>query len=239
MLIWRIMRVHRFYVNTPVSGRKFDITDREMLHQWKSVFRYNVGSQVIIFDGSGTDYLCMITSLRNLGATLEIIEKLDGGGKAKRNLWLCLGIIKKDNFELVVEKATELGVSHIVPILCERSEKKNLNMERLKKITIEASEQSGRGDIPAIHDIVSLHDLLSSDVLPSSALVLDLDGSYVKDMITPEEPKTLAIFIGPEGGWSENELSMFLLANILKVSLGSQVLRAETAAISASSLLLL
>src|SRR3989344_1006754 len=69
------MRLHRFYVKIPITLERFDISDRDLIHQWRTVFRYNVGSQVILFDGGGTDHLCMITSLRNLGATVEVIEK--------------------------------------------------------------------------------------------------------------------------------------------------------------------
>ncbi len=113
------MRLHRFYLKTPISQDRFDVSDRDLIHQWRTVFRYNVGSQVILFDGEGIDHLCMITSLRNLGATVEVVEKKKNIVKAKINLWLCVGLIKKDNFELVVEKATELGAAHIVPVLCD------------------------------------------------------------------------------------------------------------------------
>ncbi len=233
------MRLHRFYVTNPINTGTFDITDKELVHQWKSVFRYNVASQVILFDGSGPDYLCMITSLRNLGATVSVVEAIEEMEKPKVDLWLCLGLIKKDNFELVVQKATELGVTHIVPVLCERSEKKNLNMERLHKIVVEASEQSGRGTIPNIHDIRELPDLLKEGILPKDKLVLNLEGDYVQDVVTEKNYKELAIFIGPEGGWGDRELKEFEKNAISSVSLGSQVLRAETAAIAASSLLLL
>lgn len=234
------MRFHRFYIkdSNTLRGETFDVTDRDLIHQWRTVFRYNVGSQVILFDGDGFDYLCIISSLRNLGATLSVVRKIKIPNKYKINLWLCVGIIKKDNFEMVVEKATELGVSHIIPVLCDRSEKKNLNLERLKKISIEASEQSGRGDVPVIHEIISLKDLLSGDILPSFALVLDLEGLPLSD-ITKENPKDLAVFIGPEGGFSTDELANFKKCNIPSVCLSSQVLRAETAGIAVSSLLLL
>jgi 16S rRNA (uracil1498-N3)-methyltransferase len=159
------MRVHRFYTATPIKETKFDITDRDMLHQWKSVFRYNVGSQVILFDGSGVDYLCMITSIRNLGATVEVIENKEVSMK-RNNVYLCMAMIKKDNFELVTQKVTEIGVTHIIPILCEHSEKKKLNMERLNKIVLEASEQSGRGDIPTVHDIQTLEEVFQKGILP-------------------------------------------------------------------------
>jgi 16S rRNA (uracil1498-N3)-methyltransferase len=233
------MRLHRFYTTATPKNDTFDISDRELTHQWKSVFRYNVGSQVILFDGSGFDYLCVISSLRNLGASATVIRKIKGGEKPKVRLTLCLGVIKKDNFELVVQKATELGVNQVIPVLCERSEKKNLNSERLIKIAVEASEQSGRGDVPEIKSISKLEDILKGDSLPNNVLCLNLEGKYIKDVLAEADFKELAIFIGPEGGWSDEELSLFKKYNIHCVSLGSQVLRAETAAISAASLILL
>lgn len=232
------MRIHRFYSKTPITEKTFDISDKELVHQWKSVFRYNVGSQVIVFDGSGVDYLCMISSLRSLGATLGVIREMKNENSKKKNLWLCAGIIKKDNFEMVVEKATEIGVSHIVPILCERTEKKNLNMERLQKIAVEASEQSGRGDIPFIHEVIKLTDLLDKDLLPNTAFYLNMSGAPLREKIN-DEMKDIAVFVGPEGGWSEDESEFFEKHNILAVSLGEQVLRAETASVAISSLLLL
>ena len=166
------MRLHRFYIDKPITSETFDISDRDLVHQWRNVFRYNVGSQVIFFDGTGTDFLCMITSLRNLGASLAVVKKTKSRFVPQREVWLCAGIVKKDNFELITQKATELGVTHIVPILCERSEKKNIHKERLEKIVIEASEQSGRGDIPRIHEANKIETLLSDQSLPKDKIVL-------------------------------------------------------------------
>ena len=244
------MRLHRFHVNTPISGNKFDISDRDLIHQWRTVIRYNVGSQVILFDGSGVDCLSLITSLRNLGATVEVVEKKNNKNMAKINLTLCVGIIKKDNFELVVQKATELGVTQIIPVLCERSEKKKVNMERLQKIAVEASEQSGRFNLPEIHEIMELSDLLQKNILPKEKIVLNVESEKLKvesykdnntnvQGLTLHILKELAVFIGPEGGWSDREVQGFASHNIPSVSLGSQILRAETASIAVVSLLLL
>ena len=154
------MRLHRFYISTPITDDKFDITDRDLVHQWKNVFRYNVGSQVVLFDGSGTDFLCLISSLRNLVATVEVLQKKPTADVSQRkNIWLCMALLKKDNFDLAAQKATELGVSNIVPILCEHSEKRKLNMERMRKIAVEATEQSGRGDLPVIHSPQTLAEI--------------------------------------------------------------------------------
>lgn len=232
------MRLHRFFINTPIKSDVFDISDKDLVHQWKSVFRYNVGSQVILFDGFGTDYLCLISSLRNSGATVNVVRQTANKNKPKRNVWLCLGVIKKDNFDLVVQKATEIGVNHVVPVLCERSEKKNLNIERLQKIAIEATEQSGRGDIPKIHEIVQFKDLLNNDLLPNRAVFMEMDGENIHKILNEDLPD-IAVFVGPEGGWSLEEVKSFKEHNIIPVSVGSSVLRSETAGIAVASLLLL
>ncbi len=233
------MRVHRFYTQTPITEKRFDITDRDMIHQWKSVFRYNVGSQVILFDGSGIDYLCMITSLRSLGATLEVIENRELS-MTRNSVYLCMALVKKDNFELIAQKVTEIGVTHIVPILCEHSEKRKLNFERLNKIVLEASEQSGRGDIPTIHDVMKLDDVFKKGILPQEKIVLHPDGdSLRKYMSGLHETKSFAVFVGPEGGFSPKEIELLKSYNVPAISLGSQILRAETAAIAISSLLIL
>lgn len=233
------MRLHRFYIDTPISEDKFDITDRDLVHQWRSVFRYNVGSRVILFDGAGVDYLVMITSLRSSGASVGVVEKKNKNNKPKIDLWLCVGITKKDNFELVVQKATELGVSNVVPVLCERSEKKNINIERSRKIAIESSEQSGRGSIPAVHEVVDLGSLLKSEILPEKKIFLQFGGQYIGDFLQTEKPNELAVFVGPEGGFGDMEIKEFGENNIPSISLGLQILRAETAGIAVSSLLLL
>jgi len=229
------MRLHRFYISAPITSETFDVTDRDLIDQWRNVFRYNVGSQVILFDGSGTDYLCMISSLRNLGATVSIVSQRKNKFMPKINLTVCLTVIKKDNFELAVQKMTEIGVREIIPVLCERSEKKNLNMARLRKIAIEASEQSGRGDVPKIMEIVSIEEVLKSD-LPETKIVLNPEGKNWREFSIEDN---MVVFIGPEGGFSENEMKLFKNYTIPNISLGSQILRAETAAISISSLLLL
>lgn len=234
------MRLHRFYSKIDIKDKMFDIPDKELVHQWKKVFRYNVGSQVILFDGSGVDYLCIISSLRNLGATVSVIREMKNNSSGrKRNVWLCISLIKKDKFEFCVEKGTEIGVNHFVPVLAERSEKKKINFERLQKISIESSEQSGRGDIPLIHETIKLEELLSGDILPNSAFYLDFSGKPIREIIKDGENKDLAVFVGPEGGWGDEEIKIFEKYNIKAVSLGEQVLRAETASIAIASLLLL
>jgi 16S rRNA (uracil1498-N3)-methyltransferase len=234
------MRIHRFYSDIPITEKTFDVTDRDLVHQWKSVFRYNVGSQVILFNGNGTDYLCIISSLRGLGATLAVVKETKKEDLVPRkNIWLCMALVKKDNFELIAQKVTELGATNIVPVLCEHTEKKKVNLERLKKIVLEASEQSGRGDIPVIHPATTIGNLFTSGILPQEKIVLNPDGMIFDKYSSSSNHPSIAVFVGPEGGFSPKEIDLFKSYNVKIVSLGSQILRAETAAIAISSLLLL
>ena len=125
--------------------------------------------------------------------------------------------------------------SHFHPIISERSEKKSVNFERAGKIIKEASEQSGRGSLPRIEQLANLEDALNNDFV--SIAFHPTSDKFNKDDFGKE--KAFGIFIGPEGGWSDRELKMFKEKEIKILSLGPQILRAETAAIAISSLLLL
>ena len=239
------MRLHRFFINTNIAELfaekdSFDIADKDLVHQWKNVFRYNVGSQVVLFDGNGMDYLCIISSMRNLGASVQVLKQQKTADvNQRKNIWLCVALLKKDNFDLVVQKATELGVTNIVPIICEHSEKRKLNLDRMKKIAIEASEQSGRGDIPVIHAPQTLQEIFQSGILPQEKVAFDPSGIPFKQYITSTNQVSFATFVGPEGGFSDKEIAFFKLYNMPVISLSTQILRAETAAIAVASLLLL
>lgn len=237
------MRLHRFYSSEIVGNRtELTITDRELVHQLRHVFRLRAGDSIIIFDGSGSEYTCVIASY--VGDDRAVIDVRESArarftpGLARKIL-LFTAIVKKDNFETVVEKATELGVTDIIPVLAERSEKKSLNEERLKKIAMEASEQSGRGDVPAIHPIVSLKEAIEQvRAGECEAVAFHTDGAAFCRGEFAGKDKPLGVFIGPEGGWSPGEVAMFHENKIAVRCLGPQVLRAETAAIATLSMLI-
>lgn len=231
------MRLHRFYITEKVEGKSATILDRDLIHQWRKVFRYNVGSQVIVFDGSGVECRAVIAKMSPSEAELSIVETKEIVPPAK-NLWLCLSLIKKDNFELVVQKAVELGVSHIVPILGERSEKKKLNMERLEKIVREATEQSGRGELLNVHEPITLPKLFENGILPQEKVFFHPEYPPVEQYVSAQTKQySFAYFIGPEGGFSENEIELFRQYNVPGFELGPRILRAETAAITGAVLL--
>jgi 16S rRNA (uracil1498-N3)-methyltransferase len=268
-----LMRTHRFFISQEPKkyavGNQISITDKILLNQWSNVFRMKEGSQITALDNSGYEYDALILNLDKNEAKIEIVKKTKNTAEPESKLTLYQAVIKKDNFEWIVEKCTELGISKIVPVLAERSEKKNLNLERLRIIAKEASEQSGRGVIPKIHAPISLGEALT-DIKPSSCIAFDSSGPSFPakslQLIANSSPSSLpnssqltanspssspsllpnsskltakSFFIGPEGGWSEKELIVFRDHKIAMHSLGKTTLRAETAAIVATTLLMI
>ena len=224
------MRLHRFYISTPVDGEQIKIADEALVHQWRNVFRYAVGAQVVVFNGDGYDYLCMIGEIGNRSATLVLVSRKKSFIPEKK-IALAVSLIKKDNMEWIIEKATELGVSQIFPIISERSEKKSLNLERAEKIAVEASEQCGRGDVPEICKPQTLEVFLESGV--ADQFESKIAFHPVADEFSRAEVGQSAIFfIGPEGGFSDQEVEMFRQHGIGRRSLGKLILRTETAAIA-------
>ncbi|MCX6719124.1 MAG: RsmE family RNA methyltransferase [Candidatus Taylorbacteria bacterium] len=234
------MRLHRFFVNEKLGVTEaITIKDHGLANQLGRVFRLKKGDEVVLFDGSGNDFTCIISELKEDAVDFNIIESVKSRYMPARDIYLCASIVKKDNFEWIVEKATELGVTHIIPVISERSEKKSLNEERLKKIALEASEQSGRGNVPTIHGIISLNELINSSAssIPANTKLIafhtegvsEYGELHISDICKDE---SMAVFIGPEGGWSPDEIKLFQANNIPILCLGNQVLRAETAVVA-------
>jgi len=243
------MRLHRFYITEKIGlpalrreqageRKEITLTDPELIHQLLNVFRFQAGNKVILFDGTGYEYEAEIILINKKEIKLNIIKALKKE-IINKNVSLYLSLIKKSNFELAVEKCTEIGVSEIQPIISERSEKKDLNIERLNKIVKEASEQSGRTTLPRVFDIISLqlavsqvlkegkegvvfHTVTDSSTAPSPSLSNE-----------GESPKEVVVFVGPEGGFTEDEINLFKQNNFKILSLGQNILRAETAAMVA------
>jgi 16S rRNA (uracil1498-N3)-methyltransferase len=250
------MRLHRFFIEEQLRNKKeITILESELIHQLKNVFRLNAGDRLILLDNSGFEYISEIILLSKSKAEIKIVDSSVSENllDKEREVWLFASLIKKDNFEWIIEKTTELGISHIVPIVSARTEKKELNIERAHKILKEASEQSGRGIMPMLHDIRNLDDAITHAQEQSVHLIaFHLEGEHFnkekilnrqstleKSLNIPQEKKNIGILIGPEGGWSDNEITLFKSKNIPIYSLGKQVLRAETAAIVICGLILL
>lgn len=226
------MKLHRFYIRDGVGGETQVVVHLpNFLNQTKNVLRLKVGEEVMVFDNSGFDFKAQIEKYTKDSVTLSIIDKVRNSVGLERETWLFASIVKKDKFEWIAEKATELGVSHIVPLISSRTEKKEINSERLLKILVEAAEQSGRATIPILHDTLTLSSAIYKyqDV---KAVVWD----PTAEKFSRDDLKEVSgTYIGPEGGWAPDELELFKTNKILLRSLGPQVLKSETAVVATLS----
>lgn len=229
------MRLHRFFVASNIDKEKINTFSNEgLLHQMKSVFRFHEGIQFILFNGEAVDYVCEAVSLTRKELVFRVLETREVKRYSVCNLTLAFSLIKKDNVEWIVQKGTELGVSEFIPLVSERSEKKGFNAERANRIVIEACEQSGRAEVPQIREARTLADFLRDE--SRKIVVLHTEGAGFDQALlgTPD----VVVCIGPEGGWSEREVTEFASAGASFVTLPTPVLRAETAAVAAATLFL-
>ena len=178
----------------------------------------------------GTESEAIIESLYKRSASLAIIDPQQVDREAKNKITLYTSILRRENFEIVVQKATEIGVTKIVPLLSERTVKTGFNQIRLQKILQEASEQSGRTVLPTLAEPMKFEDAITS-VDPKTTVLFDGSGSAFKS-----KPTTVNLFVGPEGGFSDREVAIASEAGCTIASLGELTLRAETAAIVVSYL---
>jgi 16S rRNA (uracil1498-N3)-methyltransferase len=230
------MKLQRFFVPLPIvsNNEPFNVPSAELTNQLNRVLRLHEGDEVVLFDNSGMQYRAAIYSYQNDSVSFTILGREEGDARPQRETWLFVAMVKKDNLEWIVQKATELGVSHIVPLLSARTEKKDFNRERLTKVSIEAAEQSGRATLPEIHDILKLADALSQFRYLKSVAWHPYATKFTHDDLADVQ----ASYIGPEGGWTPEELQLFNDQGIKIYSLGPQVLRAETAVVAVFSQLM-
>lgn len=224
------MRLHRFIGEYNLNKDIIEIKDLDFIKQIKSVLRLELGDFLILCDGKGTEAKVEIIEINKGEIITKIIEQTEKEQNLKK-VSLYLSILKKENFELAVEKAVEIGVNEIVPIITERTIKTGLNLERLNKIIREASEQSGRTVLPSLRSIMKFEEAIQDGKKNEEKIFFDFTE---KENTKNTNTKTISIFIGPEGGFTKEEQD-FALANDYKIeSLGSLTLRAETAAIVAT-----
>ena len=239
------MRLHRFYVSQPL-GEEVVIDDVSLVNQWTKVFRYEAGDLVVLFNGDGYDYFYSLTSTSKNSCSLTRTKQSPSHAYIpKRRSFLFVASIKKDLFELVAEKATECGVTDIVPIISDRTEKKNLDTRRLEMIIKEATEQCGRGSLATLHESQTLIEALESlsmlGISEKNTYITTLFGTPVREMLVNQannvaENEPIAFFVGPEGGWSDKEEEVYRNSRYTSISFGKTVLRAETAGIACAIL---
>ena len=229
---------NRLYVQHPLdAGSPITLGDKQA-HYLVQVLRQKPGDAVALFNGQDGEWLAVLQSAHKKNAVLTV-EKLLRPQTAPADLWLLCAPLKNAKTEWVVEKATELGVARICPVSTRFTIVNRLNDARLASIAIEAAEQCERLDLPSIEPLTLLEQWLSA--WPQDRMLIYGDesgfGQNAKDLLPSLKPGRYAVLIGPEGGFSPDELELLRsLPYVRGVCLGPRVLRADTAAIAALSL---
>ena len=238
--------MHRFYFNEVDKDSEFIEFSGEISHQIINVLRMKSSDFVEVFNGEGLNAITKI-NVENSG-TKVIAKVISQKNVLESNLKIDVyqSIIKSSKLELTIEKLTELGISSFSPIITERSQKKDIislsdnKINRLKKISIESAEQSGKSFVPEIRNIEKFANLLMDKNLSNPFLFYENnEGSESLNDINLNEYKdsNLSIFIGPVGGFSENEINLSRDSGFRIVNIGDTILKSDTAAIVSCALL--
>ncbi len=209
------------------------------------VLRHRVGDEIKVIDGNGTLYRCRLTQADAKGAEAEILETTENFGAHPYNLTMAVCPTKNiDRYEWFVEKATEIGVDAVVPVIGDHSERKIIKPERLERIVLSAAKQSLKGKVPQILPLQSISDFISSSRDEAVKMIaycdetLDRDKRLsVKDVLRQhvKARRDICILIGPEGDFSSKEVALALENGWIPVHLGESRLRTETAALTATA----
>jgi 16S rRNA (uracil1498-N3)-methyltransferase len=227
------MHLHRFILNFELNKEKVLIKDKEIIFQIRRVLRFRPGKKIILVNNNlGKEALAEILNFNDNLITVKILEVFESKKEYEKEVRLYIAILKKENFELVCQKTTEIGVKKIIPLITEHTVKLNFKKERILKIIKEAAEQSGRLIIPEFLEIQKFEDVVSNLKNNGLNLFFDLSGEKLKNFEKEIlNHKVINVFIGPEGGWSEKEINLAKENGFLIANLGNFTLRAETAAI--------
>jgi 16S rRNA (uracil1498-N3)-methyltransferase len=233
------MRIPRVYISQILTEHSnIDCSD-SVAHYLKNVLRMKTGRRIILFNGDGRDYSGVIASVdkKSLSVDIETAVFVERESPLSIHLGYCL--IKTERMDWLLQKATELGVTHFYPLISEYTEVKfslghvAKKMEHWQRVIISACEQSGRSKIPTIEEPQLLETWMTTLTVDYKVLLHPYNAQGVSDV---ETLKSMALLVGPEGGFTELEVSRAHECGFHSVQLGPRIFRAETAPIVALSL---
>ena len=227
----------RLYFSDKIQSDLVAHLQKEQSHYLKDVMRLKAGYTFSVFNSEGEWSAC-VQNYEKKSTKIKILEKARDK-KNEHNIWLAFTPIKQNPLNFIIQKGTELGVQKFIPILSERSAVKDINVERIKKVIIESAEQSNRISVPEITKLESLKNFLISFPKKGCLVFCDIncDKSDLKNILSKKDIEPICVLIGPEGDFSENERKLIIdLKQSKPISLAKNILRAETAAVAAVTL---
>ncbi|MEW6455229.1 MAG: RsmE family RNA methyltransferase [Acidobacteriota bacterium] len=235
------MTAQRFYIGEKeIRGNKIILDGNEYYHVFK-VLRKNIGDRVFLFDGKGVEFKAEVFSIKRDGAELLILERK----VMKREypfLTLAQALNRWEKVDWIVEKSSEMGIDRIIPVITKRSRRflnddfERKKIERWKKISLEATKQSGGSFLPEVSPPVRLEELVKMD-FEKKYYFSEKSGILLRDVIN-KKPKDCIFLIGPEGGFDEEEDLLLKQSNFFPISLGKRIWKAETASIGSLAIFL-
>ncbi len=235
----------KFFVNSENINDHTITLEGENAKHIGSVLRAKIGDIITVCDGDGRDYECEITEITKKAVTAKITDIFTNDNEPNIKLTLYQSLPKADKMELVIQKCIEIGVDRIVPVKTEHTVvkldgKEDKKIQRWNKIAEAAAKQCGRGKIPVVDRVMTFKDAISEAVSLDGAIIpyeKEKENS-LKTFAKGFKGKSIGIFIGPEGGFSNEEIDFALSKGVKPVTLGKRILRTETAGLVTSVILL-
>ena len=228
------MSLIRLYFPNKIQSDLTSHLPKEQTHYIKDVMRLKIGDKLSIFNTFG-EWNAVIESYEKNGVKIKVKEKVRDKDNEK-NIWLAFSPIKQNPLNFIIQKGTELGVQKFIPILSERTMVREINIKRIKKIIVEASEQSNRISVPEINKPELLKNFLLKFPKNGSLIFCDINSTInsLNNILEKKNNDPICILIGPEGDFSEKERKIIIDNNqTFSISLAKNILKAETAALSA------
>lgn len=228
-----------FIERNQIQNNEIEIIGEECNHIVK-VLRHDIGDLITLCDGHGMDYLCRIEEMDKKRVVVTVLEKISSKTEPVTKITLFQGLPKSDKMEWIIQKTTELGVDEIYPMNTTRAivkikddKREKDKVQRWQKVALEACKQSNRSRVPTVYSIINFSDALEMKnqfdlmIIPYEK---QQEGS-LQSLLQSFQGQKIAILIGPEGGFEEEEVQLAVKKGVFPISLGPRILRTETAAI--------
>jgi 16S rRNA (uracil1498-N3)-methyltransferase len=246
------MTRRRFYAPPGAFSSELDSVNLapEEARHLRDVLRLKPGDEVYVFDGAGKEFRCLVEESRRDSARLKVGGEVEPARpESPLNLTLAIALLKGEKFDLVVQKATELGVSRVVPVITRHADIRLRDesdavkrVARWQRIALEAAKQSGRAVVPEVDSPATFASLIETSAAAAGVSPLifsERAGQSLTEAVKeiPEKVDRITALVGSEGGWADEELGQARDAAWIMVTLGGRTLRAETAAIAVAALI--
>ena len=231
--------MRRFYAAVENFSENIVTLDADETRHLRDVLRLHAGDEVSVFDGTGREFQCSIVAIGKKGSELNIIsETQPASPESPFEITLAATVLNGEKYDLVIQKAVELGVARLIPLQTIRGDAKAKDaakrLERWRRIALEATKQSGRAKLMQIEEPLTFDALIADPDDEPVVMFSERDGN---SLTTISADKKITALIGPKGGWDDSELASARAAGVKVITLGGRILRAETAAIAITAIL--